>query len=82
MGKGNQGQKWVKAESSSVEVIALERAAIRKFHRVYRPCPNDRQADTIHVKDANCAVTCFSFEISLPFFPGMLLRAKSFLNRV
>jgi hypothetical protein len=58
----------LRAESSFVEVTAVERAAKNKFHRAYKPCPNDRQADTIHVKDANCAVTSFSFEISLPFF--------------
>ena len=68
MGKGYQGQKRVKAESSFVEVTAVERAARNKFHRAYKPCSNDRQADTIDVKDANCAVTSFSFEISLPFF--------------
>ena len=76
MGKGYQEQKRVKTENSSVEVTAVERAAINKSHRAYKPCPNDRQADTIHVKDANCAVTSFSFEISLPFFPDILLRAR------
>jgi hypothetical protein len=68
MGIGYQEQKRVKTESSSVEVTAVERAAINKSHRAYKPCPNDRQADTIHVTDANCAVTSFSCEISLPFF--------------
>ena len=76
MGKGYQEQKGIKTESSSVEVTAVERAAINKSHRAYKPCPNDRQADTIHVKDANCAVTSFSFEISFTLFPGNLLKAR------
>jgi hypothetical protein len=65
-GKGSRTEE-VKAESSFVEVTAVERAARNKFHRAYKPCPNDPQADTIDVKDANCVVTSFSFEISLPF---------------
>jgi hypothetical protein len=74
MGKGYQEQKRAKTESSSVAVTAVERAAINKSHRAYKPCSNDRQADTIHVKDANCAVTSVSFEISLPFFRAIYLR--------
>ena len=67
MGKGYQEQKRAKTESSSVAVTAVERAAINKSHRAYKPCSNDRQADTIHVKDANCAVTASSCGISPPY---------------
>jgi hypothetical protein len=39
MGKGYQGQKRVKAESSFVEVTAVGRAARNKSHRAYKAMP-------------------------------------------
>jgi len=70
MGKGDHTtikMERVRIEDFYFAAAAVERAARNKLHRACKPLPNDRQTGTIHVKDASCAVTTFSFEISLPF---------------
>jgi hypothetical protein len=71
MGKGDQTTikiEGIRIEDFCFAAAAVERAARNKLHKACKPWPNDRQADTTHVKDASYAVATSSCKISLPFF--------------